>query len=946
MSPVAQLLRQAVRQQRAGALVEAGALYEQILAVDPHNVDALTNAGVLCARSGRLEEAEAHYRRALTMSPSDADVLTNLGNLLRQRGDLGGAQESYRAALAVNPGHAIAGAGLVDILFATSRTEAAVIAGQAVLAVNPAANGVRLQFAYALYSADKIHAAAALAGEALTVDPCDSRVHDLLGHINARLQDYAAAERHWRAAVAADPSWPEPLRCLGILLGERGDPVEAEAVLRRAIALKPEPATFAALGSFLRARRPAEARPWLEKAFAGDGENAEVAMDLGNLHYAAERYALALPCFERARALNPGNLEPAYNLALALDWVGRTVEAQEILEGLAAAHPRRDDVQSALGHMLYRRGLTDRALQCYDAAIALNPGRINLLAQKARVLVELGRPSDAIALCEKVLQERPNEFYALKVYGQALSEVGRHADAIAAVQAALTQSKATDTNTLAVLAGVCERAKRREDALRAYELILRVAPNDARTIARVAELKLTICQWDRYDLFIEGVNDAIQASIRDKTPMPFCIQDLQNVPLSWPTLAGAAKRRAEEIEAKAAPLRAKSPFNFDGKLARWRAGERRRLRVGYALPYTFMHSFPFLMKSITERHDRSRFETFGYAVRPGTTAFDVAYRATFEHFKDLPSAAPDVAARMIRDDDLDVLIDVTGHTGIHCQDIMAMRPAPVSMHMLGYGITTGASYMDYLLSDNVWMRPELRPHVTENVVYMPDSWFIGFHGLRNPAFQPTRAGQALPEDAFVYCNFNQPFKFEPSMFSVWMRILRRVPHGVLWLGAWDDSTRRNLHREAEARGVDPARVVMAGIAPPAEHAVRLSLADLAVDSRYHAGGVTTIDALWAGVPIVTCPGHLPTSGNGLSLSHAHGVPEMAVTSLQEYEDQAVALALDPERYRALRRRVEDNRATAPLFDRERYVRHLERALELIWANTVNGTKADIHVPAE
>ena len=776
-------------------------------------------------------------------------------------------------------------------------------------------------------------------------DATDAQAHDLLGRLCIAFGDNEGAERHWRHATEFAPAWSAGWLHLGMLLSERGDAAAAEMALRRAVELEPDARTYAALGGHLRAPKPNEAREFLEKACALDPTDSQAAMDLGNLYYAAEQHAKARPYFQRARELCPDKLEPAYNLALTLDWLNRTAEAQTILAELAAAHPTRADVRAALGHMLYRRGLATEALVAYDEAVRIDPRHTNYQAQKARVLLELGRAPEAIALCEGVLAEKPNDFYTLKVYGQSLSEVGRNTEAIAAVETALRQSRANDTNTLAVLAGVCERAKRREEALRAYELLLKVSPTDARTIARVADLKLTICKWDDYDRFIQDIEKTIERSIRDKTPMPFCIQDLQNVPVSWANLSGAVKRRAEEVEEKVAPLRAMTSFDFSDKIARWKAGERRRIRVGYALPYTFLHSFPVLMKSITERHDRSRFEVFGYSVRPGTTPFDLEYRATFDHFQDIPGAAPEVAAQLVRNDDLDVLIDVTGHTGIHCQEIMAMRPAPVSMHMLGYGITTGSQYIDYLLTDKVWMRPGLREHCSESMVYMPDSWFIGFHGERAPNVTFDRKSQGLPEDAFVFCNFNQPFKFEPGIFTHWMNILKRVPHGVLWLGAWDESTRRNLHKEAAARGVDPSRVVMADIVPPAHHAIRLSLADLAVDTRFHAGGVTTIDALWAGVPLVTCPSHLPTSGNGKSLSHAHGIPEMAVGTMQEYEDRAVALAHDPAAYRALRKRVEDNRATSHLFNRERYVRHLERGIEAIWENRVRGVKEDVTIPA-
>ena len=947
MSPAAQLFRDAVRHQRAGALGEADALYRQILAEQPDNVDVLTNMGVLSSAAGRYDEALTHYQRARALAPQDPDVLCNIANLHRARDRYADAESAYRAALQQSPGHVVAAGNLIELLLRDGRAVEAGSVAQDALIANPAANEIRVRLAALLYAADILPEARALADEAVRREPRNVRALNLLGRLCLAMGDRQGAESHTRAATAIDPTFGRAWHYLAVLLDDRGDAAAAEAAYKKAIECNAGQTALRDYGSFLRNKRPDEARALLEKACALDPNDWEAATSLGNLLYASRHHAQALPHFLRAFDLCPGVFEPAYNVALTLDWVGRTAEAQKILEKVVVAHPNRANAIAALGYMQYRRGLCAEALANYDKAVALTPNDPVIVGQRARALLELGRPLDALGPIESVLQRNPDDLYALKVYAQVLSALGRHAEAIRAGQRAMQLTTADHANTASVMAGVFERAHRREEAVRAYDIVRCANPDDTHAIRRTLDLKLTLCDWRDYDGLIADVVQTIDRSVRHKTVLPFCVQDLQNLPLTWPQLSAAAHRRAEEVEASVRTARAAAGFRFDERLADWRATQgtaaQRRIRVGYALPYTFLHSFPMLLKSITERHDRSRFEVFGYSIKPGDSAFDRLYRATFEHFRDLPSAAPEIAAKMIFDDQVDVLIDVTGHTGINCQEIMAMRPAPVSMHMLGYGITSGSSYIDYLLTDKVWMRPQFRPHCSENMVYMPDSWFIGFHAPRSDRTF-TRAELGLPDDGFVFCNFNQPFKFEPTIFATWMRILKRVPGSVLWLGAWDDAVQRNLRREAEAHGVAPERLVISEIALPADHAVRLSLADLAVDSRYHAGGATSVDALWAGVPLVTCPGDLPTSNNGRSLLTAHGVPELITGTFQEYEDLAVALATDPVRYRAIRAKVEANRATAALFNRERYTRHLERAIEMVWDNTVRGMKEDTFVP--
>ena len=262
--------------------------------------------------------------------------------------------------------------------------------------------------------------------------------------------------------------------------------------------------------------------------------------------------------------------------------------------------------------------------------------------------------------------------------------------------------------------------------------------------------------------------------------------------------------------------------------------------------------------------------------------------------------------------------------------------------MLGYGITTGSDYIKYLVTDPVWMQPRYREHCTETMVYMPDSWFVGYRPeVSEKAF--TRAELDLPDDAFVFCSFNQPFKFEPSMFDIWMRMLKRVEGSVLWLGAWDESTRANLTKEALARDVDADRIIFGIIVSHGDHMARLRHADLLLDTRFHGGGATTIDALWAGVPILSFRGDLPTSGNGTTMAHAIGAPEMAVDSMEAYEETGVALGLDRARHAALRAKVEANRLTHPLFNRDRYTRHLERGIGQMWEQTVAGGEGDLTV---
>jgi predicted O-linked N-acetylglucosamine transferase (SPINDLY family) len=345
---------------------------------------------------------------------------------------------------------------------------------------------------------------------------------------------------------------------------------------------------------------------------------------------------------------------------------------------------------------------------------------------------------------------------------------------------------------------------------------------------------------------------------------------------------------------------------------------------------------PLVLKEIVQRHDRSRFEVFGYSVtRSDGTPFCADFRGVFDRFSDVSGANAHAAARLIHEEGVDVLVDTTGQTPISCLSIMSLRPAPVQAHAIGFGLSTGADYIDYLISDRTFMPPEAQRWCTERLVYMPDCFLPAF---LQPAERgrDARAEHGLPQDGVVFMNFNEAVKFEPRMFDVWMNVLRAVPGAVLWLGTWHRPVRENLRREAEARGVAGERLVFAKIVPHARHARRIRLADLALDNLHHGGGVTSIDALSAGVPLLTLRGAAPQSRLGATLSQAAGFPDLIVDSLEAYERTAIELARDPARRLQLRAKLDAARAAAPLFDIDRYRKHLEQAYETMWSRRLAG----------
>jgi predicted O-linked N-acetylglucosamine transferase (SPINDLY family) len=339
-----------------------------------------------------------------------------------------------------------------------------------------------------------------------------------------------------------------------------------------------------------------------------------------------------------------------------------------------------------------------------------------------------------------------------------------------------------------------------------------------------------------------------------------------------------------------------------------------------------------VLKEVVEGHDRDRFELIGFSTNlcPGTE-FSKSYRASFDRFLDIPNAAPREAARIIHEQEIDVLIDVAGLTGMNCMEIMALRPAPVQAHFLGYSITTGADFMDYVITDRHYIPPEWAEYNTEQLVYMPDTFMAVSH--EDPAdVKISRRNFRLPKNAFVFTNFNHPCKFEPKIFSAWMDILQAVPNSVMWFGSWAPPTQQNLRREAEGHGVEGKRLIFSTIMDRDKHLARLQLADLALDNLHHGGGITTVDALWVGLPVLSILGDKPGARLGATLLSSAGQEEMITRDLDEYVETAIALAHDSQRLKTIQEKLKADRDTCALFDMARYRRNLENAYEAMWRN--------------
>jgi protein O-GlcNAc transferase len=336
-------------------------------------------------------------------------------------------------------------------------------------------------------------------------------------------------------------------------------------------------------------------------------------------------------------------------------------------------------------------------------------------------------------------------------------------------------------------------------------------------------------------------------------------------------------------------------------------------------------------------HNRQEFEVFGYVANydDGTRYRRLLCNAC-DQTRDIYGLSPAAAARRIYADGIHILVEMTGHSKDSLLSIASLRPAPIQVSYLGFLGSTGADYIDYIIADKVVVPPNHTTHYSEKVVYMPHCYQANDNQQIISKGSFDRRDFNLPADGFVYCCFNQPYKIDSQLFSVWMNILKSVDGSVLWLIKSSALARKNLTHAAEKAGVNPARLVFAGFVALEDNLARLKLADLVLDTWQYNGGATTSNALWSGVPVLTVQGNHWVSRMTASALNAIGIPELIAPSRATYQKMAVDMALHPDQLNALRRKLAQQRLKGPLFDTQLFTEHLEKAYQVMWTRYISG----------
>jgi protein O-GlcNAc transferase len=636
---------------------------------------------------------------------------------------------------------------------------------------------------------------------------------------------------------------------------------------------------------------------------------AEGQLNVGNIYAKLRRYEEALAAYDKALTLKPDLADACLGRGNVLVRLRRYGEASAALD--RALNIRPDLAQAWLGRGNVFAGLKrfDHALAAFDKALGLNPDLAEAWLGRGNILTALKQYDDALAALNKALTLKPDLGEAWVGRGNLFAALRRYDDCLADLDKAVMLN-ADLPSAWTARGGILTLLRRYDQAFAALDKALALEPDAPYVEGGRLLTKMHVCDWTGFDEDCAHLRSSIEKAIPQS---PF-------VALTIPSSA------REQLQCARLFATSEYPPPHEQTRRKERYGHE-RIRVAYLSGDFGEHAVFSLLVGAIERHDRSRFETFAISFGPrNPEEISSRLKEAFSRFIDVRDRSDADVAKLLRKLEIDIAVDLMGYTVNFRAGIFARRPAAVQVNYLGYPGTSGADYMDYIVADPTIIPREHFEFYREKVLWLPNSYQPNDNTREISGYTPDRRECGLPDTGFVFCCFNNSYKLNPEIFRIWMRLLKALPGSVLWLSGHDAIASANLCRAAETNGVSSDRLVFAARVPSvADHLARLRQADLFLDTLPYNAHATASDALWAGLPVVTCLGSTFPGRVAASLLKGAGLEELITLSLDDYEALALRLARDTGLLASLRTKLAQNRDTCPLFDTRQFTVHLEAA---------------------
>lgn len=636
---------------------------------------------------------------------------------------------------------------------------------------------------------------------------------------------------------------------------------------------------------------------------------------LGLLYEAAGHIGRAIELLQETVLIYPHSVEAQYNLGLLLFKSKKYQEAIIPTENALTLQPSYCAAINVRGLIAYEMKQYEEALSYFNKALNIEPNNMSALNGAGLVLNELGRYSEALDIFEKALILYPANNMLLYNKSLSLFKLNKYNESIHNLDQILNSIEPNYIKALNSKANTLVRLGRKKEVIDHYKKVIALDADHYTARSELVYNLLCVCEWDDLEKHINAMVNAIpHFTIDEKDEMiPLIGHLLPNFSLA--NQYDLSRRYAMQLNEKMKPLKEKLEivFNNDAKSS---------LNIGYISNDFRTHPLSQLIPEVFELHDRKRFTVYAYSSGPDDkSTMRQRIEKSVDHFVDISSMDEETIVKRVRNDAIDILVDLTGYAWATPSRLLPLRLAPIQVSYLGYLGTMAADFIDAIIADEFVIPPQYQQYYSEKIYYLP--CFQPNDRQCEIAPKPSRTDCGLPEDALIFCCFNATYKITPSIFEIWCKLLRQVPNSILWLLSSNEWAVNNLKKYAAAHGIDADRLVFADIIPLDQHLGRLQCADLFLDTHPYNAGTTASNALWVGLPLITCVGDTFPSRMAGSLLRAIQIPELITYSLEDYYELALTLATDKEKREKITNKIKYNKKTEILFNTPFLVRHLE-----------------------
>ena len=708
---------------------------------------------------------------------------------------------------------------------------------------------------------------------------------------NIGLYKYDEAEKLLTESIRLNPGYEKSQIQMAICKKLKKDVVSAEEILKKWLIIKPN--------------------------------SVSALNNLANIYTEQNKMQEAETCYQKTINIAPSNAKAITNLGYCLQLKGNIEKAEEwFTKGLKIA-PNDSFAISKLALLTAQKGETDKALEILDLATKHNIVDSNILNAFGNIFTQTGELSKAKNAFLESLKFNPNNAETYTSLGVVYNSLSHLNNAEEALLKAIELNPWIDTPKIELCATLVFMNKE-EEAFNLLSELHEKLPDNMNVFFSLARIICDLCEWDKRAKIEKQFIENVKSILHKGNEYPFRVFNFNyfNIPIDLQLEASKQLARFFSKQVEAIKKRVSYSHNWP---------QHKRIRIGYISPDFRSHPIGQVFYHMFQYHNRSEFEIYAYALfyQPnGEDIFRDKIVADVDHFSNISKLSYEEAASQINTDEIDILIDLAGYTTYSKPQILALRPSPVQILFMGQPDSSGADFIDYYIADKILVPEENQPYYTEKIIYLPTGYVGSPLEISDKKYSKSDFG--IPDDAFVFCCFCNPYKYEPVLFSAWMTILKQVKNGVLWLNpAKSNRYKENILKYAKEQGIDPLRIFFAERLAHPDYMARYQICDLFLDTLHYSAGSTAISALMAGVPVVTTTGTRNAENMGASICAAADLKGTICQSTADYIYRAVELATTPEKLSVLKQKLIAEQQTLPLFDCEKFVCELERKLKEI-----------------